>query len=89
MTKIKKIEYVLTGAVLALSISFLSCSATVRRFPLDEPLWEDTDRQPIAHVPEEYVSPNIWDKADLTVFEPLGRIFYLDYLVRLRWRCRI
>ena len=81
--------------------SILSCAALVgcgggdlRRFPLREPLWADTDTSPVSrrcekrptdkepdHVscaPEPYVSPLAWDAADNSLFRPLSKIFAVD-----------
>jgi hypothetical protein len=68
----------------------LSCGGE-RRFPLREPLWLDSDMQPVnveceerpsdddpKHVacsPEPYVSPLAWDGADNMVFRPLAELF--------------
>ncbi len=67
---------------------------SVRRFPLRETMWRDTDLNPVSvkcekkndekdekHVscaPEVYVSPLAWDAADNTLFRPLAKIFAVD-----------
>ncbi|MDP9151777.1 MAG: hypothetical protein M3O36_17780 [Myxococcota bacterium] len=71
--------------------SILACAPTERRFPLEAPLWQDTDLRAIGlpcrpersnkdphHVacaPEEYVSPLIWDGVDNLLFRPLSEAF--------------
>jgi hypothetical protein len=72
----------------------LGCAHGERRFPLREPLWQDTDVRPIVvpcerrptekepeHVacaPEPYVSPLIWDGLDNSVFRPIAKVFAVD-----------
>ena len=79
---------------LACLVLLAACSASERRFPLREPLWQDTDRRPIsvecvpsptkkdpghlACAPEPYVSPLAWDAADNSIFRPLSRLFAVD-----------
>jgi hypothetical protein len=78
----------------ALGLAGLGCSGSERRFPLREPLWQDTDRHPVSvdceqrptekephHEscsPEPYVSPLIWDGADNSIFRPLAGVFKVD-----------
>lgn len=80
---------------LGIALSFAAgCSSPLRRFPLREPIWVDTDLQPV-HVPckpdpEEpgrqlcrpatYVSPFLWDVADNTLFGPVSRYFAAEYV---------
>lgn len=68
------------------------CGGGVRRFPLAEPVWVDTDLRPVSVPcqpdpeepgqqlcrPVEYVSPFAWDVADKTVFRPIVRFFAAD-----------
>jgi hypothetical protein len=79
-----------------LLLAFVLCTtacgaAATRRFPLKEPLWQDTDTRSVRvpcwkdpskkdpeHVsctPEPYVSPLAWDAADNTIFRPLSQVF--------------
>jgi len=82
------------GWLWCLAVVLASCNASERRFPLREPLWQDTDRRPIriecapsptkkdpkhvACAPEPYVSPLAWDAADNSIFRPLARLFAVD-----------
>ena len=84
------------GRWLGLGLCLLSAAACAaeRRFPLREPLWRDTDLQPVSvpckahpsdedpqHVscaPEPYESPLAWDGADNMVFRPITRVFALE-----------
>lgn len=70
------------------------CGGGTRRFPLREPLWEDTDKRAVQarcetrpskddanHVscaPDVYVSPLAWDAADNSLFRPISKIFAVD-----------
>jgi hypothetical protein len=74
--------------------SLLACGGGERRFPLRDPLWQDTDQRPVAvgcekhpthddpgHVscaPDPYVSPLAWDGIDNSIFRPLARVFAVD-----------
>jgi hypothetical protein len=64
-------------ALTCLGVGLTACSG-VRRFPLTPPLTRDPDQAPIAHAPEEYVSPFAWDAANQTVFRPVSRFFAAD-----------
>lgn len=80
-------------ACLALS-SLAGCGDAVRRHPLRDATWRDTDLDPVsltcekrptekdpAHVscaPEPYISPLAWDAADNTFFRPIAKIFAVD-----------
>jgi hypothetical protein len=75
-------------------LAWAGCAHGTRPFPVREPLWKDTDLQPIVvpcerrptekeanHVacaPEPYVSPLIWDGLDNSVFRPLAKVFAVD-----------
>ena len=60
----KKIAFIVIAACVA-------CSGE-RRFPLREPMWRDTDLNPVhAHI-ARYDSPLYWDGADNLVFRPLS-----------------
>ncbi|HEY8076027.1 MAG TPA: hypothetical protein VIF62_17995 [Labilithrix sp.] len=65
-----------------------------RRFPVKDPVWRDTDLDPVniacakrasekepSHVacaPEPYISPLVWDGADNIFFRPVAKIFAVD-----------
>jgi hypothetical protein len=68
---------ILAGLVLA-AIALPGCGASVRPFPLKEPMWRDPDRRPFAQEPEEYFSPFAWDGANQLVFRPISRFFAVD-----------
>jgi hypothetical protein len=70
----------------------LGCAS--RQFPLQAPLWQDSDRRPV-HVnckhaptdkdpknvscaPQPYVSPLAWDAVDNSIFRPLSKVFAVD-----------
>jgi hypothetical protein len=70
------------------SLALAACAPVERRFPLREPIWRDTDLQPVyarcheapspkdpRHVscaPEIYDAPTDWDGADNLFFRPLS-----------------
>jgi hypothetical protein len=68
----------------------VACSADTRRFPLRDPMSIDRDDRPFSMpcstdkdgeskcMPEEYVSPLIWDAADNTVFLPISNFFGVE-----------
>jgi hypothetical protein len=76
-----------------LAISVGACGGD-RRFPLREPMWLDSDLEPVwaeceeretdgdqNHVscaPEPYVSPLAWDGLDNSIFRPLSGVFAVD-----------
>src|SRR5262249_33918889 len=77
-----------TSLPLVLSLVTLGCGAgTLRRFPLRDPIWRDTDLDSVAvpcrpdpkdprHrlcTPEPYESSFAWDGADNLVFRPMTR----------------
>lgn len=80
--------------VFSLSLTTLAGCGGVRRFPLKDATWRDTDLDPVTvrcekrasekdkeHVscaPEPYVSPLAWDAADNTFFRPISKIFAVD-----------
>jgi hypothetical protein len=83
------------GWLALLACTALACGASGERyFPLQDPLWRDTDQHPVSidcekrstdeepdHVscaPEPYVSPLAWDGADNSIFRPLARVFAVD-----------
>ena len=50
----------------------VACSSSERRFPLRDPIWRDTDLNPVhAHL-TRYESPLYWDGADNVLFRPLS-----------------
>src|SRR5262245_28534445 len=63
---------------LSLAAALGGCAGGVRKYPLKEPLWHDSDRHPFAKQPKEYYSPFIWDASDQTVFRPISRFFAVD-----------
>lgn len=81
-------------AVLLVATGFLVGCGGTRRFPLKDPVWVDTDKQPVTvkcekrpskedpnHLscaPDVYVSPLAWDAADNTLFRPISKIFAVD-----------
>ena len=68
------------SSVLALLL-VAGCSAPPVRFPLREPLWIDPDTapwRPAGGVPEEYVSPFVWDGVDAMAFRPVARLLAVD-----------
>lgn len=55
------------------------CAAPLRRFPMAEPMWVDTDDlRSFGPRPEEYYSGLGWDAADNMVFRPAARFFAVD-----------
>jgi len=76
-----------------LALASLGCASTAR-FPLRDPMWQDTDlrevhvscrSQPTAkdphHVscaPKTYQSPIVWDGVDNMLFRPLSEVFAFD-----------
>jgi hypothetical protein len=78
---------------LVLAVSALGCGAgSIRRFPLRDPVWRDTDTNPVSVPcrpdpkepnhricsPEPYESSFAWDGADNIVFRPMSRFFAVD-----------
>jgi hypothetical protein len=75
------------AVLLVTSGVLVGCAGGPRRFPLKDPVWVDTDKQPVTvkcdkrpskedknHVacaPDVYVSPLAWDAADNTLFRPI------------------
>jgi hypothetical protein len=82
------------AALALVSALGVACAGGERRFPLRDPLWEDTDRRPVSidcekrptekerdHqscAPEPYISPLAWDGADNSIFRPFARIWAVD-----------
>lgn len=58
-------------AMAALALALTSCGADQRRFAVREPMLVDADTTPFSPKPAKYVSPEIWDIVDNTMFEPL------------------
>jgi len=72
------------------ALALAACASGERRFPLREPIWRDTDLQPVFarchrepdpkdphHVscaPEIYDAPTYWDGADNLFFRPLSEL---------------
>jgi len=85
------------GALLAVvavagTIAATGCGGAMRRFPLRDTLWLDTDLEPVEIAcrpdpeepgeqlcrPEEYVSSFAWDGADNLVFRPVSNFLAVD-----------
>jgi hypothetical protein len=82
------------GAGILCALLVAGCSGAERRFPLRDPLWQDTDQRPVsvdceprptdkdkqhrACAPDPYVSPLAWDAADNSFFRPLAQVFAVD-----------
>src|SRR5438045_9150665 len=79
------------GAACAVALLALTgCGHGAARFPLQQPLWHDTDLRAFKApcrtdddgkklcAPEEYVSPLVWDGADNMVFRPLAEAFAVE-----------
>jgi hypothetical protein len=85
------------GPLLALpllEVLGLACGGSERRFPLRDPLWQDTDGRPVyidceerptekephheSCAPVPYVSPLVWDGLDNAVLRPFARVFKVD-----------
>jgi hypothetical protein len=78
--------------LLALSSLLFSsaCGSPARRFPLRDAVWVDRDDRPFFApcstneegkrecMPEEYISPLIWDAVDNTIFLPVSNFFAID-----------
>ncbi len=71
----RSLPRVMAGLALAL---LAGCASSPGRFPLRDPLWQDPDQAPFGPIPEEYVSPMVWDVGDQSVFYPLTRVFAVD-----------
>jgi len=70
----------------------VSCTSSVRRFPLRDPVWVDEDLRPVnvqcradadkpkesICAPDDYESVFGWDVADKTVFRPITRFLIAD-----------
>jgi hypothetical protein len=72
---VQRLTIPMTLAVVAVASG---CAATIPRFPLAEPMWEDDDRQPFGPKPEAWYSPFFWDGADHSVFRPLAELWWLE-----------
>lgn len=53
------------------------CGSAPRRFALQDPLWQDPDRNHLEHTLDERFIGNWGDAADKTFFRPLSQLFYL------------
>lgn len=64
------------GLLLAALLGAVSCvPEKAARFPLQDILWEDPDRQPFAGPPEPFVSSAAYDVAHQAVLRPAARAF--------------
>ncbi|MGM0574415.1 MAG: hypothetical protein ACQEXJ_01600 [Myxococcota bacterium] len=68
----------LAALVLLAGTLVVGCAADLRRFPAEEPMWEDPDRRPFLPKPEEYFSPFAWDAVDQTIFRPFTRLWKVE-----------
>ena len=85
-------RHIVPGAIL---VVVAGCGGgDLRRFPLREPLAQDTDLRPVhvacetrandkeanhvACAPDPYVSPLAWDAADNSIFRPVSKVFAVD-----------
>jgi hypothetical protein len=82
------------ASILAAAVAVACGGASLRKFPMREPLARDGDLQPVKltchdeptpkepkHVscaPRVYVSPLAWDGIDNSIFRPLARVFAVD-----------
>lgn len=60
--------------VIAVTMSS-GCTHVIRRFPLNEPLWEDPDRNHVPVKPAEYYSGLYADAVNKTIFRPVSEFF--------------
>lgn len=81
-----------TLIVASLCLASSACGGSMRRFPLRDPMWTDTDTRPVSvacrpdpedpeHrlcLPQAYESPFAWDGADNLVFRSISRFFAVD-----------
>src|SRR5689334_5570956 len=63
------------GGLLLIGV-LAACASQTRRFPLRAPLVADPDMRPWGPMPEEYISPLVWDGADKLLFLPLTNAFW-------------
>ena len=63
-------------ALLLISVA-AGCGHAPRRFPLQDPLWQDPDRNHLEKAPDEQFLGTWADAADKTLFRPLSELFYL------------
>lgn len=81
-----------TFGLVSVAALSLGCASGVRRFPLRDPMWADTDTRPFSApchadkddpkkkicMPEPYESAFLWDGANNMVFRPVSRFFAVD-----------
>lgn len=56
-------------------VFFAACASDLRRFPLADPLWADTDRVHVPNRPAKYYSGLLADGADQMFFRPLAELW--------------
>jgi hypothetical protein len=59
--------------LLVLTVAASACADPVRRYPLQQPLWNDADRNHVTTRPQAYYSGLVADGADQIAFRPLSR----------------
>ena len=62
-------------ALVATAALTLGCSAGLRKFPVQDPMWVDQDKRPFQAEPEEYYSSFLWDGADQMAFRPFAKVW--------------
>ena len=56
-----------------------ACGGGVRQFALQEPLWQDDDRQPFTpRPPQARYAPYFWDAMDNMIFRRASEAFTLE-----------
>ena len=65
--------------ILSALISLTACGGGVRQFALQEPLWQDDDRQPFTpRPPQARYAPYFWDAMDNMIFRRASEAFTLE-----------
>ena len=56
-----------------------SCATTgLRRYPLADVMWEDSDQRRFRPMPESFYSPYMWDGADNAFFRPVSEFWLFE-----------
>ncbi len=82
------------SSIVLAALVLAGCGGGVRRFPVKDAVWRDTDLDPVniacdkrpsekepnhvACAPEPYISPLVWDGADNIFFRPVAKLFAVD-----------
>ncbi len=74
----ERFAWILAAAAVAATTLVAGCAADQRRFAVREPMLVDPDTTPFSPRPKKYVSPEIWDIIDNTMFEPLVRTLKVE-----------